>query len=284
VPPFIAGGLDTSLVLLIGLVGGLAMASMAGARRTQSSHTEMWGANDAQPSTTRLSKTTSTGPTASRWSPQRSSERPLASRPGRLRPKDTGSNSTMAAMMFLHAVGYSSFISDHTSMGTGALISTAIIPAAFNGAVNSSDPVLNGPELVFVRLRSGVSSAAGRASLQRIAEAANKVLAADPNPTGNTVTVLGVQRPVQIVNYRSIGSTPAILAVGLAVGAIVALALTLVASVGHRRRDLALLKGLGFTPRLLASVVAWQSTVTAVVGVTVGVPLGIVIGRQPQRP
>jgi ABC-type lipoprotein release transport system permease subunit len=40
------------------------------------------------------------------------------------------------------------------------------------------------------------------------------------------------------------------------------------------------LKALGFTPRQLAAVVAWQSTVTGVVGVIVGVPLGIVIGRQ----
>jgi len=178
------------------------------------------------------------------------------------------------------AVGYSSFVSDHTSMGTGALVPTGLIPAAFNRAINSPDPILNGPSLVFVRMRSGVSAAAGRASLQRIAEAANKVLAADPNAAGNNVTVLRVQRPVQIVNYRSIGSTPEILAVGLAVGAIVALALTLVASVRHRRRDLALLKALGFTPRQLASVVAWQSTVTAIVGIIVGVPLGIVIGRQ----
>ena len=114
-----------------------------------------------------------------------------------------------------------------------------------------------------MRLRSGVSAAAGRANLQRIANAANKVFAADPNAAGNNVAVLGVQRPAQIVNYRSIGSTPVILAVGLAVGAIVALALTLVASVRHRRRDLALLKALGFTPRQLAAVVAWQSTVTA---------------------
>ncbi len=88
----------------------------------------------------------------------------------------------------------------------------------FNRAINSPDPILNGPALVFVRLRTGVSAAAGRASLQRIAEAANKVLAADPNAAGNNVTVLGVQRPVQIVNYRSIGSTPVILAVGLASG------------------------------------------------------------------
>jgi hypothetical protein len=178
------------------------------------------------------------------------------------------------------AVGYSSFVADHTSMGTGALISSAIIPAAFNRAINSPDPILNGPALVFVRFHSGVNAAAGRASLQRIAEATDKVFASDPNATGNNVTVIGVQRPVQIVNYRSIGSTPVILAVGLAVGAIVALALTLVASVRHRRRDLAMLKALGFTPRQLAATVAWQSTVTALIGIIIGVPLGIVIGRQ----
>ena len=37
------------------------------------------------------------------------------------------------------------------------------------------------------------------------------------------------------------------------------------------------LKALGFTPRQPAAVVAWQSTVTAVVGVVVGVPVGIVM-------
>jgi ABC-type lipoprotein release transport system permease subunit len=43
---------------------------------------------------------------------------------------------------------------------------------------------------------------------------------------------------------------------------------------------LALLKALGFTPRQLARVVAWQASVTALAGVIVGVPLGILIGRQ----
>ena len=116
--------------------------------------------------------------------------------------------------------------------------------------------------------------------MQRIANAADKVFAADPNATGNNVTVLGVQRPAQIVNYRSIGSTPVILAVGLAVGAIVALGLTLAASVRRRRRDLALLKALGFTQRQLAAAVAWQATVAAIIGVIVGIPLGIVVGRE----
>jgi ABC-type lipoprotein release transport system permease subunit len=89
-----------------------------------------------------------------------------------------------------------------------------------------------------------------------------------------------VQRPVQIVNYRSIGSMPVILAAGLAIGALIALALTLVASVRRRRPDLALLKALGFTPRQLAAVVAWQSSVAALVGIVVGIPIGIIVGRQ----
>ncbi|TMK64078.1 MAG: FtsX-like permease family protein [Actinobacteria bacterium] len=47
----------------------------------------------------------------------------------------------------------------------------------------------------------------------------------------------------------------------------------------RRRRDLALLKTLGFTRRQLAAAVAWQSTIAVTIGTVVGVPLGIVLGR-----
>jgi hypothetical protein len=178
----------------------------------------------------------------------------------------------------LPAVGYSSYVAEHTSMGTGAILPSGVLPAGFGSS--GSDPNLNGPELAFVRMRAGVSAAAGRADLQRIANVADQVFAHDKNAFGNNVSVLGVLRPVQIVNYRSVGSTPIILAVGLAFGAILALGLTLASSVRRRRRDLALLKTLGFTRRQLAAVVAWQSTTTVLVGVVVGIPLGIVIGRE----
>jgi hypothetical protein len=179
----------------------------------------------------------------------------------------------------LPAVGFESFVDDHTSMGTGAMFAQGALPSALLQAMVAPDPNLNGPELVFVRLRPGVTPAVGRADMQRIANASNKVFAADPNTTGDLVGVLGVQRPAEIVNYRSIGSAPVILAIGLAAGAIVALGLTLAASVRRRRRDLALLRALGFTPRQLRAAVAWQATVAAVIGVVVGLPLGIVAGR-----
>ena len=178
------------------------------------------------------------------------------------------------------AVGYDSFVAEHTSMGTGALVSTGIQPPALQRAAHGPDPNLNGPGLVVVRLRPGISATAGRADMQRIARAANKVFAADPHGAGNDVSVLGTLRPAQIVNYRTVGSTPVILAVGLAAGAIVALGLTLAASVRRRRRDLALLKTLGFTQRQLAAAVAWQATVIAAIGIILGVPLGVVLGRQ----
>jgi len=91
--------------------------------------------------------------------------------------------------------------------------------------------------------------------------------------------VTGVLRPAEIVNYRSLGGTPVFLGAGLATGAVAALALTLLASVRRRRRDLALLKTLGFTGPQLAAAVAWQSTIAVVIGTVVGVPFGIALGR-----
>ena len=181
----------------------------------------------------------------------------------------------------LPAVGYSSVIDDHTSMGTGALISEAALPIGFRQALSSSDPTLNGPNLVFVQLRAGVTQTAGLANLQRIATAADKVFGNVPGGggQGDTVSVVGVQRPAEIVNYGTVGVTPTLLASALAVGAILALGLTLVASVRRRRRDLALLKTLGFTERQLMAAVAWQASVAAVIGIVIGVPLGIVAGR-----
>jgi len=179
----------------------------------------------------------------------------------------------------LPAIGGADTFADHPSMGTGALLSNHL-SAAFIHAVQNPDPNLVGPGLVFVRLRTGVSSVAGMADMNRIAALSDKVFASDPNAIGDSVEVLGVQHPAEIVNYQSTGATPVVLAAGLAAGAIVALALTLIASVRRRRRDLALLKTLGFTTRQLAATIAWQATTIAAIAAIVGVPVGIAIGRQ----
>lgn len=167
----------------------------------------------------------------------------------------------------------------HPSMGTGALISKTIAPPSFRRALTQSDPNLNGPTIVVVRLRSAAASAAGIASMQEVANAADKIMAADPQGAGDTYTVLDVQRPAEIVNYQSTGDTPALLATGLAAGAVVALGFTLAASVRRRRRDLAVLKTLGFRRRQLAVAIACQASLAAITGIVIGVPVGITLGR-----
>lgn len=94
------------------------------------------------------------------------------------------------------------------------------------------------------------------------------------------VSVLSVKRPAQISNYRSIGSKSVILAGFLALGAIVRLGLSISSSVRKRRKDLALLRALGFLQRQLAASVSRQATVIALTGTLVGIPAGIVIGRE----
>jgi hypothetical protein len=185
----------------------------------------------------------------------------------------------VAGTATLPAIGGVSNFADHPSMGTGALLSDHVSPAFLKGA-QEPDPTLDGPGLVFVRLRSTVSAAAGLVDMNHIAAFSDKVFAADPNAIGDSVEVLGVQHPAEIVNYQSAGATPVILAAGLAVGAIVALALTLTASVRRRRRDLALLKTLGFTSRQLSATIAWQASVIALIATIIGVPIGIAAGRQ----
>jgi ABC-type antimicrobial peptide transport system permease subunit len=158
----------------------------------------------------------------------------------------------------------------HLEMGVGALLSFQLIPPAARNVF--ADPI-TGPNVILVRVRAGANRQAVLHSLQQIA-----------NPLSNSanfgVTVVAVLRPAEIVNYRTVGTTPALLGLALAAGAVSALALTLLASVRRRRRDLALLKTLGFTRLQLAAAVAWQSTVAATIGVLVGVPLGIALGRE----
>lgn len=170
---------------------------------------------------------------------------------------------------------------NHTEMGIGALLPVSFWPPAFQAAVADPNPTLDGPALVLVRLRKGVGRPAALADLQRIADAANQAFAQVPNGAGlgDAVVVLPVQHPAEIANYRSVGTTPAILDAGLAAGAVIALALTLASSVRRRRRDLALLRTFGFTTGQLRATVAWQASIAAVIGVAAGIPLGIGLGR-----
>jgi len=57
----------------------------------------------------------------------------------------------------------------------------------------------------------------------------------------------------------------------------------LVTTVRRRPRDLAVLRAIGFTRGQTRGAIAWQSTLLAVAGIIVGVPIGIAIGRITWR-
>lgn len=158
-------------------------------------------------------------------------------------------------------------------LGQGALVATSDFTTA---QLNLQDATIPGPNVIFVRSRPGVAPSIVYQSLRTVEHEVNAI----PAARGLTGGIVNVLRPAEIVNFRSMGTIPDVLAGGLAIGATVALGLTLIASVRRRRRDLALLKALGFTQRQLAASITWQATVAALIGCVIGIPLGIVIGRE----
>jgi ABC-type antimicrobial peptide transport system permease subunit len=131
-----------------------------------------------------------------------------------------------------------------------------------------------------VRYRDNVAASSSSRDLTRLAGILASYNPQHVNPAQlASISTLSVQHPAEIVNYRTMGAAPIILGFSLALGASMALAATLFASIRLRRRDLALLKSLGFTRRQLQATVMWQSSVIIVLGALIGVPLGIALGR-----
>jgi hypothetical protein len=160
----------------------------------------------------------------------------------------------------------------HSSLGGGAVLPASVLPQEVL-ASGIGDRALQGPNTILVRFRPGVDHAAAIRRLERIGGPLSRIRSVEG------IEALPVQRPAEIVNYRTMGTTPLALAGMLAAGAVVALALTLAASARRRSRDLALLKTLGFVRRQVVAVVIWQASVPVAIGTVVGVPLGIATGR-----
>jgi hypothetical protein len=89
--------------------------------------------------------------------------------------------------------------------------------------------------------------------------------------------------PLSLVNFGEAVDFPLIFGMILAVFGAATLVHLLVISVARRRREIGLLKVLGFVNNQVGSVVAWQATTLAGIGIIVGTPLGIVIGRAVWR-
>jgi ABC-type lipoprotein release transport system permease subunit len=89
--------------------------------------------------------------------------------------------------------------------------------------------------------------------------------------------------PIEIVQLRQVRVLPALLGAFLAVLALAAIGHALATAVRRRAPDLAVLRALGMTPWQCRWAIVTQAGVTAVVGLAIGIPVGVALGRWVWR-
>ena len=91
------------------------------------------------------------------------------------------------------------------------------------------------------------------------------------------------QEPTDLADLERVGGLPSVVAGLMALLAAATLGHALITSVRRRRRDLAVLKVLGFVGRQVSAAVAWHASVVAIAGTLIGLPLGVAAGRAGWR-
>jgi len=82
-----------------------------------------------------------------------------------------------------------------------------------------------------------------------------------------------------LVTLERITNLPVLLSIAFGLMSVAALAHVLVTGIRRRRRDLAVLKTLGFVTKQVRGAIAWQSSTIVVLCALVGIPAGIGLGR-----
>jgi ABC-type lipoprotein release transport system permease subunit len=119
--------------------------------------------------------------------------------------------------------------------------------------------------VAFMRFAAGVNPRSEVAALNRKA--------------GGEEIQLSGGRPADLQSVGQVDATPLIGAFLLGAIGLATLAHALVTAVHRRRRELAVLKILGFTRSQVRRVIAWQATTIAVVAAAIGLPVGVAVGR-----
>ncbi len=89
--------------------------------------------------------------------------------------------------------------------------------------------------------------------------------------------------PISLINFGEAVNFPLILGFVLALFGAATLLHLLVVSVARRRREIGLLKALGFVKGQVGATVCWQASTVALVGIIVGIPLGVALGQAVWR-
>jgi len=167
-----------------------------------------------------------------------------------------------------HVVGEGVFptLSDAMGLGKGLAITPDGLKRSLPPDVEEAPPV----DQALIRFRPGVDKAKVVSDLQRQVAGAFGA---------GGYFVVRPEQPTDLVNFGRVQSLPVLLAALLGTLAVATLAHLLVTSIRRRRRDLAVLKTLGFSSGQVRTTVAWQATTLALVAAVIGIPAGIVCGR-----
>ena len=154
------------------------------------------------------------------------------------------------------------------------IVGTVLLPGASSDVTMSTGAVLTIDGLQALVPKGRPSQFLVEYAPEVDREAAYASLRRDFGPT-----VLRTAVPDEVENLHRVSGLPFLLAALLAVLGVATLGHLLVTSVRRRRRDLAVLKTLGFIRRQISATVAWQATVLAALALLVGLPLGVAAGR-----
>jgi ABC-type antimicrobial peptide transport system permease subunit len=125
-------------------------------------------------------------------------------------------------------------------------------------------------DYALIRWRPGVNHGGAQKAL--ISKFANSELRSQP-----------ASLPTAVVTLGDLRSLPYALGIFFALLASATVAHALVTTVRRRRRELAIMRSIGFTRPQSRIAIAWQATLIAAAGVVIGVPLGVVTGRLVWR-
>jgi ABC-type antimicrobial peptide transport system permease subunit len=128
------------------------------------------------------------------------------------------------------------------------------------------------------------------ATIPDLFEASKVVVTARPSDsTDDVVRALGARYPESgqslplapggVANLMGVRSLPRAIAIFMIALGLASLTHALATTVGRRRHELATLRSLGLTPRQTTACIVWQALTIGAVGLVLGVPLGLIVGR-----
>jgi ABC-type lipoprotein release transport system permease subunit len=161
----------------------------------------------------------------------------------------------------LHVVGIGLLTqTPHTTFDEGALVTMPTLDKVSKVTIEDREAFL------LMTAQPGTKVAAAQAALQKVG-----------------LDAVPPEAVPDVINLANVRSLPYLLAGFLVVLGLGAVAHALLTVSRRRIKELAVLRAVGLSPRQAAACITWQAAVVAIIALAIGIPLGLVIGRQVWR-